>query len=128
MEHLTKEQGQELLQKPKRHKFNIQRDSRKSGKEARTIDGILFASGREAARWLQLRILEKQGLISELRRQVIFRLHVNGIKITSLRVDFTYLDEVGLPMIEDAKGAVPELFRIKAKWLKAEYGLEVRII
>lgn len=36
------------------------------------VDGITFASKKEANRWLELRLLERKGKISDLKRQVKF--------------------------------------------------------
>jgi Protein of unknown function (DUF1064) len=90
------------------------------------VDGIIFASRREARRWSVLRQLERAGEISGLRRQVSFPLHaLGGAKVTSYRADFQYTDKTGAMVVEDAKGVVTELFRIKKKWLAAEYRIDI---
>lgn len=38
------------------------------------VDGIVFASQKEADRWRELQLLERAGKITELRRQVPFLL------------------------------------------------------
>ncbi|MBS6476088.1 MAG: DUF1064 domain-containing protein, partial [Clostridiales bacterium] len=37
-----------------------------------TVDGITFDSRREAARWQELKLLERAGSITELERQVSY--------------------------------------------------------
>jgi len=114
---LSREEGRALLIAPKQHKYRAR---------AVWVDGLHFASKREAKRWCELKTMAGLGKIKNLRRQVSFPLHVSGKKITSYRADFVYEAENGALIVEDAKGIELELFRIKAKWIKAEYGIEVR--
>jgi hypothetical protein len=45
--------------------------------------------------------------------------------VCTYRADFTYLED-GRLVVEDAKGWRTEMYLLKRKWLKAEYGIEVR--
>ncbi len=102
---------------PKRSKY---------GNKSVTIDGVRFPSQHEARRWRILKLLEQAGQISELKRQVPFPLHAkDGTKICDYRSDFTYLDKSGRLIVEDAKGVRTDLYKLKKKWLKAEYGIEI---
>jgi hypothetical protein len=47
------------------------------------------------------------------------------VKVCTYRADFTYL-EGGRLVVEDAKGWRTEMYLLKRKWLKLEYGLDVR--
>lgn len=92
------------------------------------IDGVRFDSRKEAARWIELRLLEKARLISDLRRQVKFDLVVNGAKICTYVADYVYTEE-GQTVVEDAKSSatVTPVFRLKAKLMAAIHGVKIRI-
>lgn len=95
------------------------------------VDGITFASRREANRWSQLRLMEKAKVIRDLKRQVEYRLEVNGQLICKYRADFTYFDTTAGPggswVTEDAKGFETPEFKLKAKLMLACHGIEVRL-
>lgn len=64
-----------------------------------------FHSKREYLRWRELQLLQSQGLISDLERQVKFDLIVNEKKIGRYTADFVYKDPVtGKMIIDDSKG------------------------
>ena len=75
-------------------------------------DGITFDSKREAERYGQLKLMERAGLISDLKLQVpLFLEGKDGPMLTEtgrpmrLTVDFQYTDnKTGLIVWEDAKG------------------------
>lgn len=94
------------------------------------LDGIRFASRREAERYRQLRLLELAGHITNLQLQPSFDLHaLGGVKVARYVADFAYRDEQTQQLvIEDAKGVKTPVFTLKAKWLKAEHGVDVRCV
>lgn len=96
---------------PKRQKF---------GNRRVTVGGETFDSNLEAGRWQTLRLLERAGEISNLRRQVRFPLLVQGIEIGHYTADFVYLDRDGKRIIEDAKGFQTKEFRRAAKHMAAQ--------
>lgn len=98
----------------------------KYGNKPVEIDGIRFDSTRESKRWQELKLLEKAGVISDLKRQVTFRLDVNGQHICRYIADMVY-QENGLLIVEDVKGVQTDVFKIKAKLMKAVHGIDVRI-
>lgn len=92
------------------------------------IDGIAFDSKKEAARYGELRILDQQGAIASLRRQVEYKLAVNGFHICSFVADFVYL-EMGREVVEDVKSEITRknrAYRIKVKLMRAIHGIEIR--
>ena len=93
----------------------------------RTIDGIRFASQKEANRYCELKLLEKAGKIKRLKCHPYFNLNANGIKITSYTADFIY-DEKGEQVVEDVKSTATktEVYKIKKAWMAAQYGIEIR--
>jgi hypothetical protein len=92
-----------------------------------------FPSTGEANRWAALRLQEKVGSITGLRRQVRFPLMTidpNGLRahVADAVIDFVYFIE-GAEILEDAKPSnKPDpLAALKFKWVAAQYGREVRI-
>ena len=98
-----------------------------------TVDGITFDSKREAKRYSELKLLERSGAISDLRRQVKYELipsfDVDGkhYRPTSYVADFVYIDaETGKEIVEDVKGMRTDVYRIKAKLFAHRYGVSIR--
>jgi hypothetical protein len=88
-------------------------------------DGVRHASKKEARRWAELCLLQKAGVIRDLRRQVSFDFAYNGVKLCSYRADFVYTDGFGHAVVEDAKGYKPPMYLLKRKMMKAWYGVTV---
>jgi hypothetical protein len=91
------------------------------------VEGYTFDSGKEAARWLELRLLEKAGAIMELRRQVRVDLHADGGAFVGfMKLDFSYFDTREQHQIyEDSKGFVTPFWRWKANHFKAQFGCAI---
>lgn len=87
-----------------------------------------FDSKAEYARWLELKILERAGKITNLKRQTEFPIVVNGVKVCAYRADFTYDDGSERGVTEDVKGIVTQVFSLKRKLMKAVYGIDVKIV
>lgn len=106
------------------------------------IDGIKFQSIKEGRRFQSLRIMEKAGIIKDLRRQVTFVLippqdirdrktgkHLRTERAIKYRADFMYTDSRGCTIVEDVKGykggQAYTIFKIKKKLMLYRYGIEV---
>lgn len=95
------------------------------------VDNVRFASKREAARYGELKLLVKAGRVRNLKLHPRFALHVKGIVVGHYVADFTFNEKVG-PfdvwsfVVEDTKGVRTQMFRWKAKHMKAEYGIGIR--
>ncbi len=89
------------------------------------IDGHKFASKMEGRRYLILKDMQKRGEISNLTLQPRFRLEVNGVKICDYIADFRYLDESGNEVIEDVKGAITPVYRVKRNLMAACHGITI---
>ena len=114
---ISYKQARSLLKKPrKRTKFNNTIVDTPAGR---------FHSKKEYARYLVLAGQEDTGGISELNRQVPFALHVGDTKVCNYIADFTYRDKKNRYIVEDVKGLITPLYRLKKKMLRAEYGIEV---
>lgn len=91
-----------------------------------TVDGIRFASKREAKRYALLKLLAQAGEISELRLQPSFPLRVNGELVCTYVADFQYVNKSGVCIIEDSKGMRTSVYKIKRKLMRACYGIEIQ--
>lgn len=107
------------------------------------VDGEVFDSRREYRRWMELRLLEKAGVIKDLRRQVKYTLipaqretdtvgSRGGVrkgkvieKECAYIADFVY-KENGQTVVEDAKGHRTDSYIIKRKLMLQVYGIRVR--
>lgn len=100
----------------------------KYGAKKVVIDGIKFDSQKEGNHYLELKLIEKQGLIKDLRMQVRFELQPsykkNGKTIRAIYyvADFTYIDKKTNKMIvEDTKGFRTEVYKLKKKILEYKF-------
>lgn len=112
--------GEEQVQKPKP----------KYGNKPKTvmIDGVKRShqSTLEADRHVYLSALQRAGEIENLRIQVPFRLDVNGVHICKYYADFTYnLPGQEALIVEDTKGMVTDVFKLKMRLMKACHGIDI---
>lgn len=92
------------------------------------IDGIKFDSKLEAARYSELKLLEKAKIIKDLRMQVEYELipayFKNGKKIPAIKylADFVYYDnEKKKVIVEDVKGMKTDVYKLKKKIFEYKY-------
>jgi hypothetical protein len=112
-----------------------------------TSDGILHDSQKEAMRWCELKLLERAGKITDLKRQVEYELIPDqfetyerfgksgnrlkdGIKLIERRVcyvaDFVYTDiATGQTVVEDTKGVRTKEYIIKRKLMWFVYKIRI---
>lgn len=119
--HLSREEGKALLSaKPKRSKY---------GAERTLLDGILFDSKAEARFYADLKNRERAGEVSDIDRQREYDLMVNGVLIARYRADFVFFDRVARARrVVDVKGVATPAFRLKAKLMKACFGIDVEVV
>lgn len=87
-----------------------------------TIDGISFASTKEAERYLELKLLESSGKIRDLELQPKFPMIINCAKICTYIADFKYYDvDKKDYVVEDVKGFRTPIYKLKKKLLLALY-------
>lgn len=119
--HLLDEQPQ--VKKSKRAKFN---------NEKVEWDGILFDSRKEYKRWRELLLLQKSGIIAQLRRQVKFEL----IKKSETERGCSYVAdhswiivETGERVVEDVKSEATRklsTYIMKRKLMKKVHGITIK--
>ena len=92
------------------------------------VDGRLFDSKAEAARWQELQLLERAGEITELERQVEYELipKQKGERAVKYIADFRYVDHDGKTVVEDTKGVKTPVWIIKRKLMLRVHGIRVR--
>lgn len=110
------------------------RERRKYANEPTIVDGLRFDSKAEARRWCELRILERAGEISDLRRQVRYVLvpktarPSGGVEREKAYVaDFVYAKN-GVHIVEDVKGAEPAVWALKRALMLHVHGVEVVVV
>lgn len=93
------------------------------------VDGVSYASKKEARRAGELALLERAGEIRFIRHQPSFPLDVNGHHVCTYIADFAYVrtaDDV--QVIEDVKSPITRknpVYRLKKKLLRAVHNLEI---
>lgn len=96
-----------------------------------SVDGIVFDSKREADRYLVLKSMEEDGTIEDLRRQVRYELvpafNVDGKHYRPVYyvADFVYVED-GKETVEDVKGMVTDVYRLKSKLFAKRYGMSIK--
>lgn len=126
--------------KIKRQKYGAQRTE---------VDGVMFHSKKEAARYRELLLRQRAGEIRGLRLQPKFELEAARALRTRVvgiyRADFAYDERIRLeaacgralagdngyvwkPVIEDVKGFRTPLYKWKKRHVEAQYGIEIREI
>ncbi len=91
----------------------------KFGAQRTPVDSVTFDSKREAARYLELRNLERAGKVHHLELQPKFDCLVKGTHVCTYIADFRYVDDEGFHVIEDAKGYKTAAYRLKKKLVEA---------
>jgi hypothetical protein len=99
------------------------------------VDDQRFDSKKEAARYQDLKLLEKCGAISNLETQVKFEFPINGepLRYASNRkvtyvADFTYVED-GQRVVEDVKSKITAqnpAYKLKRALMKACHGIVIR--
>nr|DAF46547.1 MAG TPA: Endonuclease [Myoviridae sp. ct1ba2] len=86
------------------------------------VDGIEFDSIREADRYCELKLLEKAKKIRNLELQPRFLLQDkfkdkqgNTHRKIEYVADFLYIDKLGRNIVEDVKGVLTDVYKLKKK-------------
>ena len=110
------------------------------------FNGEKFDSRKEVQRWFELRLLERSGEITDLRRQVKFELipaqrepDTKGKRGAVIKgkiiehgvnyvADFVYKDKQGNTVVEDTKGLRTKEYVIKRKLMLYFHGIRIKEI
>lgn len=123
IDHLTSKQYLQQTAKPKRNKYGAKRT---------VVDGILFDSKAEAARYGYLKARQEKGEISHLELQPSFKIydrHGNPIRYDSGRqavykADFAYFDPAqNKRVVEDVKSKATRtpVYKLKKALVEANF-------
>lgn len=107
-------------------------------------EGVVFDSLKEKRRYCQLQLMEKQGIISDLRLQVPYELlpAIYEDEIVKLKTktkvvkrcvqksvkyvaDFVYKDRYEYEIVEDVKGQRTKEYILKKKMMRALLGITI---
>lgn len=109
--------------------------SKRYGNIKSTYDGIEFGSKKEMARYIELKILKKAGVIDRLEVHPKYEFVINGFKVCTYSADFRYHKAGSIlskdMIVEDVKSPFTrkkDSYRIKIKLMKAVYGIEIKEI
>lgn len=97
-----------------------------------TRDGETFDSVKEYRRFCELRLLERAGAVTDLRRQVKFELipaqRIDGKVVEracGYVADFVYMEN-GQRVVEDTKGMRTQEYRLKRKLMLWVHGIRIK--
>lgn len=90
--------------------------------------GMKFASQRELKRYKELELYERAGIISKLQFQVPFVLIKKSEFGRTIKyiADFTYYNDDGRYVVEDAKGFRTDTYKIKKRLMAEIYKIEIK--
>ena len=104
------------------HKYNAIRTWR---------SGYWFSSKREARRYTELLLLESAGEIRDIELQPAYPLlsptpDGSLVSTATYIADFRYVDiPTGETVVEDVKGVRTQVYKLKKRWVKTQYGLDI---
>lgn len=88
------------------------------------IDGRTFDSKKEGERYRHLKAEQLAGRIGGLRCQVRFPLRVNGVVVGRYVADFVYV-RGSERVVEDVKGVLTAVYKLKRGLMKAIFGIDI---
>jgi len=123
---LTRYNGENKLRLPVRRRTKRKNKYRAIRVE---VDGIRFASKREAREYGKLKILLQAGEIVDLELQPSWTIVINNIKVCVVKMDFAYtITATGVREVVDVKGMDNPVSKLKRKLLLACHGVETTLV
>jgi hypothetical protein len=101
--------------------------TKKYGNRKVVCDGITFASKKEYAEYMRLRLFEKSGVIVNLRPHPVYPLVVNDVLVYTYTADFEYFED-GVLVVVDVKSVATrkkDTWRVIKKLFRALYGFDI---
>ncbi len=91
------------------------------------LDDIKFDSKKEARRYIQLKQMERAGLIKKFRLQVPFVLVDKSCYGREIKyvADFVYIEN-DAEIVEDVKGVKTPVYRLKKRLMAERYGIKIK--
>ena len=91
------------------------------------VNGLVFASRKEAKTYLDLVSRSNAGLITDLELQPRYPMVVNETKVCTYVADFRYIED-GRVVVADVKSPATRknpVYRLKKKLMRALYNIEI---
>lgn len=111
---------------PPKYQEQVRQKESKYHARKTTLDGITFDSKFESEHYASLRLLERAGVITNLKLQPRFELQ-EGFEYKGRRIrkieyvaDFEYIKD-GKRIVEDCKGVKTDVYKIKRKLFLYKY-------
>ena len=117
--------NKELLQRLQQEKEAMPGKKSKYSNVKVEVDGIKFDSAREAKRYKELKFLQEQGIISDLKLQVAYQLNEGGTHSLKYIADFVYVSD-GVTIVEDCKGYETATYKKKERLMKKIHGITIK--
>lgn len=96
------------------------------------VDNVRFDSKKEAAHYQGLKLLQLAGAISDLELQPRFKLYATSMvkgtvsHVCTYVADFQYTNQAnGEVVVADVKGVRTAMYRLKKKWVEAQFGITI---
>lgn len=109
-------------------KFNRSFGRENKYRAKRTVlDGVTFDSKGESQRFAFLSLMEKRGVISNLRLQVPYKMMHQDHLLTTYKADFVY--DVGeCEVVEDFKSSATrtQVYMLKKKMMRIMHGIAIK--
>jgi len=106
----------------------------KYGNKKVRFEGIVFDSKKEARRYADLKLLQQQGLISDLELQKKFdlipttRYEGGSLRKITYTCDFFYYDKQRKEtIVEDVKGIETDIFKLKLRLFLQKYNYTFKV-
>lgn len=144
---MTEEQYQELLQRRAKLQARLEpradlmnplskslaaKRPKYGNRKVTDADGLTHDSRKEYDRWCVLKLRAAAGEISDLHRQVVFDICVNGLLVCRYIADAQYVENAtGERITEDTKSEPTRKkrdFVLKRKLMKAVHNIEVKLV
>jgi hypothetical protein len=107
-------------------RIRVQRKSKSKFRNKKcVVNGITFPSIKEGKRYTVLFYKQAAGEIFKLQLQTPFKILVNGEKICTYKADFTYYNKAGAYIVEDAKGVLTPIYKLKKRLLLITQGISI---
>ena len=91
------------------------------------LDGYIFDSIAESRRYAELKLLERAGIISDLKVHTVYLLQKSfrtpegkAVRAIKYECDFDYIEN-GITVVEDVKGVETAAFKLKHKMFLKMY-------
>lgn len=85
------------------------------------VDGIKFASKKEAKRYNELKLLKQIGEVKEFELQKSYKLAGRYRYVC----DFFVKWKNGIECVEDVKGFKTQVYKLKKAWIKDKYNIDI---